>query len=57
MGKKEFQLMERVNRFIEDNEIDCAESIYQMDCVIENAPDFIEDLCNIAGYYKLPKEE
>lgn len=41
-----------VKKFIEDNEICCAESIYQRDCVSENSLEFIESLCDIVGYYK-----
>lgn len=30
-----------VKKFIEDNKIRCAESVYQTDCVAENSLDFI----------------
>ena len=39
-----------VKKFIDDNNIDCAETIYQVDKVIENAYDFIQELCELVGY-------
>jgi hypothetical protein len=39
-----------VKRFIEDNKIRCAESVYQTDCVAENSLEFIESLCEVVGY-------
>lgn len=46
------KIWEIVENFIKDNEIRCAESIYQKDMVIENAYEFIENLCDIVGYYE-----
>lgn len=40
-----------IERFIDKNEIGCAETIYQSDRVIQNAYEFIEELCELAGYY------
>ena len=37
-------------KFINDQKIDCAETIHQTDWVIENAYEFIEDICEIVGY-------
>ena len=37
-------------KFINDQKIDCAETIHQTDWVIENAYGFIEDICEIVGY-------
>lgn len=39
-----------VRKFIKDQDIHCAETIHQMDHVIENAYEFIEELCDAAGY-------
>jgi hypothetical protein len=36
--------------FIKTNNIYCPEKIYQSDQVIESAYEFIEQICNIAGY-------
>lgn len=47
---KEQQLFELCKKFIEDQSISCAETIYQTDWVIENAYEFIEDICDIVGY-------
>lgn len=49
------KLFERVQQFIKDQNISCAETIYQTDRVIEHAYEFIEDLCDIVGYQ--PDEE
>lgn len=48
MGKQALKIIER---FIDDNGISCAESIYQLDKVIQNAYEFIEELCELVGYY------
>lgn len=36
--------------FIYENRIGCAETIFQVDSVAENSPEFIECVCNIVGY-------
>lgn len=36
--------------FIKSQNIGCPETIYQTDWVIENAYEFIEDVCDIVGY-------
>ena len=36
--------------FVESQQISCPEIIYQTDWVIENAYEFIEDVCDIVGY-------
>lgn len=53
---KEQELMARVKKFIDDEQITCREAIYQSDNVILNAYDFIDDLCEIAGYYDCSAE-
>jgi hypothetical protein len=37
-------------RFIRENEIQCAESVYQMDGIAENSLELIERICEIVGY-------
>ena len=37
--------------FIDHNRIGCPETIYQSDRVIENAYEFIEQICEIVGYH------
>jgi hypothetical protein len=44
------KLWELCERFIEEQDITSGECIYQSDRVIENAYEFIEDVCEIAGY-------
>lgn len=44
------QLLDLCEQFIKDNKIDCAETVYQHDRVIENAYDFIKEICEIVGY-------
>ena len=41
-----------VDKFVKDNRISCAEAVTQSDRVIQNAYEFIEDLCDVAGYYE-----
>lgn len=48
---------EIVAEFIRENKITCAEAIAQNDDVITNAYDFIEDLCEVVGYYEYPEDE
>jgi hypothetical protein len=36
--------------FIKEQTINCPETIYQTDWVIENAYGLIEDICDIVGY-------
>src|SRR5260221_5815766 len=54
---KTYQLWELCHRFVKDYEISCAESIYQVDSIQEDALAFIEDICNIVGYYETPDNE
>lgn len=42
-------------KFISDQDIGHAETIYQCDWVIENAYEFIEEVCDVVGYQ--PYEE
>ena len=37
-------------KFINDQKIDCAETVFQSDRVIENAYEFIREICDIVGY-------
>ena len=48
------QLHKVCEKFIEDQRIHCAETVYQTDRVIENAYEFIEGVCDIVGYYDDP---
>ena len=48
----ENQLIELCQKFIADNDITCAETVYQTDRVIENAYEFIEAICDLVGYHE-----
>ena len=39
-----------VKKFVADQRIYCSETVYQSDRVIENAYQFIEELCEVVGY-------
>ena len=54
---KNQELFEMCKRFISEQNIHCAETIYQSDRVIEDAYEFIEHICNIVGYAELEDEE
>jgi hypothetical protein len=45
-----------VEKFVVDQRIHCPETIHQCDWVIENAYEFIEDLCEVAGYKEFDDE-
>ena len=51
------KLIEHCKKFIEDNEIHCAEMIYQMDGVIINAYEFIEGIADIVGYAEFKEDD
>lgn len=44
------KLIEVCEKFMEDQNITCAETVYQADRVMENACDFIMEICDIIGY-------
>jgi hypothetical protein len=51
------KLLSLCQKFIADNKISCAETISQTDRVIESAYDFIENICDIVGYYQYGEDE
>jgi len=54
--KKEQKLMAHCKKFVLENEISSAETVHQCDWVIENAYEFIEKCCRIAGWHKHKEE-
>jgi hypothetical protein len=42
--------------FIQDQHVSCPEVCCE-DRVYENAPDLVEDIANIVGYYEYPEDE
>lgn len=53
----EHTVLKLVRKFIQDNKISCGETIYQSDRVGENSLEFIEQLCEVVGYYKGEDED
>ena len=50
---KGIDLVAYIKEFIERHKVECAESIYQTDMLIEAAPAFMEKCCEIVGYHKV----
>jgi hypothetical protein len=50
--EKMMKLWLTCREFVDEQKIICAETVAQMDNVIENAYDFIEEVCEIVGYSK-----
>lgn len=50
--EKAEKVLQLVERFIKDQRIYCSETVYQSDRVIENAYEFIDDVCTVVGYYE-----
>lgn len=50
------ELLELCRDFIEEQRITCAETVHQTDRVIENAYEFIGQVCELVGYHKDPDE-
>lgn len=46
-----------VRAFLDKHHVSCPETIHQTDRVIENAYGLIEDLADVAGYYRDPDED
>lgn len=44
-------------KFIKAQGIGCQETIYQTDWVIENAYEFIEDICDVVGYVEYEDDQ
>jgi hypothetical protein len=55
--EKALKLYNIVEQFIEDQNIWGDECVYQTDRVIENAHEFIAQLCDIVGYKPLDDED
>jgi hypothetical protein len=43
-------LWDACEKFIQENQISCPESIYQRDSMWEKSPEFVESVCEIVGY-------
>ncbi len=53
---KQKELFVLCKKFVDDNDIGCSEVVYQSDRVIENAYEFIEQICAIVGYKEFEDE-
>jgi GTP-dependent phosphoenolpyruvate carboxykinase len=45
-------LVKLCEKFVRDQHINCEETVYQSDRVIENAYEFIHHVCDIVGYHE-----
>jgi CO dehydrogenase/acetyl-CoA synthase epsilon subunit len=50
-------LWEHAKKFIRDQQITCAETVYQTDRVIENAYEFIQGVADIVGYLEVDDDD
>jgi hypothetical protein len=50
------EIADVVRKFIEDMKIHCPEVTCE-DRVYQNAPDFVHELCELAGYYEHDDED
>jgi hypothetical protein len=57
MASEAYELLKLCEEFIKEQRITCAETVYQTDRVIENAYEFIEQICEIVGYADEQDEE
>ena len=51
------ELWAKCQNFIEKQTISCPETIYQCDWVMNNAYEFIEEVCDTVGYFDYPEAE
>lgn len=54
---KKDKLWKLCEKFIKDNTISCAETVYQCDWVGEHSPALVMKICRIVGFHKRPKGE
>ena len=50
MASEAYELLKLCQDFIKEQKITCPETVFQCDWVIENAYEFIEQICEIVGY-------
>lgn len=50
------KLWDICNGYVQEQQISCAESVYQSDGVIINAYEFIEKICDVVGYWDCSEE-
>lgn len=47
MTKTEAKVLNKIYKFVEDNQIDCVEAVYQQDSVNEQCLDLVADIVDI----------
>lgn len=47
MTKTEAKVLNKIYKFVEDNKIDCVETVYQQDSVNEQCLDLVADIVDI----------
>ncbi len=47
MTKTEAKVLNKIYKFVEDNQIDCVETVYQQDSVNEQCLDLVADIVDI----------
>ncbi len=52
----EEQLIVIIRKFLDDNRVSCPEATCE-DRVYENAPELVEQLAELVGWYEYPEEE
>ena len=57
MKTKEQELFALCKAFIEQHNITCPETVYQVDSVIVDAYGLIEGICDIVGYIEEDQDE
>jgi hypothetical protein len=55
--KVDAELFDLCKEFIKENKIECSETIYQTDRVVENSLEFIESICDLIGYHEEDDED
>jgi hypothetical protein len=50
------KVLQLVEAFVKEQEVSCSEAIYQNDNVIVGAYEFIDQLCEVAGFHKFEEE-
>lgn len=55
--RKGLELLELCETFVDDNEVSCAEAIYQRDIIIEKSYELVESMCDIVGYSSLGESQ
>jgi len=56
-SEQKIKLYDLCKKFVDENDIYCAETVYQMDRVIHNGYDLIADICRIISYKEIEDDE